>query len=380
MNSATTTVCMLTSAHAARDVRIYEKEANSLARAGYAVTIVVPNDRDEDLGGVQVCAVPRPQNRRQRMTTTLWQLYRKAAAVDAHIYHFHDPDLIPVGLLLKFSGKRVIYDVHEDVPRDILVKNWIALPLRKSVSAGAECAQVISALAFDGIVAATSTIASRFYRGRAVTVRNFPHTTGNGTSYSIPYASRANKAAYVGLINDLRGVHEMLASISTLPAGLRAQLILAGRCEPPELAKKLQSGSACERVDYQGWVPYEGIQPLLRESRLGLVVLHPSQAFLECQPLKLFEYMAAALPVVASDFPGWRDIVRETNCGLLVNPLDPQAIADAMMWIFAHPKEAQEMGQRGLAAVESTYNWKNQERILLDFYASLTNGSNPKRG
>jgi hypothetical protein len=113
------TVCMLTSVHSAFDVRIYEKEARSLTTAGFRVMIVAPHDKNEQKEGVEIIAVRRCGHRLQRITKGIWDVYRKAREIDAQVYHIHDPELIPVGILLKLTGNRVVYDVHEDVPRDI---------------------------------------------------------------------------------------------------------------------------------------------------------------------------------------------------------------------------------------------------------------------
>lgn len=127
-------ICILTSVHPVFDTRIFHKQAKTLAKAGYDVTLVVQHDRAETLKGVKILPLERPANRLSRMLKTTWQVWQKAIKQRAAIYHFHDPELIPVGLLLKLQGKKVIYDVHEDVPSQILTKHWIAKPLRKTIA------------------------------------------------------------------------------------------------------------------------------------------------------------------------------------------------------------------------------------------------------
>ena len=157
-----TKVCHLTSVHRPFDTRIFYKECRTLAQAGYEVVPVVTHDKNDVIDGVRIKGVPKPKNRRERMTKTVWQVYKAAVAENADIYHFHDPELIPVGIMLKLKGKKVIYDVHEDVPKQILTKYWIPSFLRRAASASASLFEKIGSKFFDGIVAATQTIADKF--------------------------------------------------------------------------------------------------------------------------------------------------------------------------------------------------------------------------
>ena len=107
------------------------------------------------------------------------------------------------------------------------------------------------------------------------------------------------------------------------------------------------------------------VAALLARASVGLVLFHPIRNYVNAQPNKMFEYMAAGLPVIASDFPLWWTIIKSTGCGLLADPLDPAAIAKAMVWVLRHPTEAAEMGQRGQRAVAEKYNWERQADRLI---------------
>jgi glycosyltransferase involved in cell wall biosynthesis len=367
-------VCMLSSVHSAFDVRIYEKEAKSLVAAGYEVAIVVPHEKDEEASNVQIKAVPRPQNRRRRMTRTIWEVYRRAEELGASVYHFHDPELIPVGLLLKLKGKRVVYDVHEDLPRDILDKDWISPALAKSVATAGAATELLGGLLFDGIIAATPTIAARFPQHKTIMIQNFPRLSSREAGNSRPRANRRHVAVFVGGLTRHRGAREMVLAMSKLPKSSNAKLVMAGEFDPPALEAELRALPGWLQVEYHGWQPRTKIDTLLSEARLGLVLFHPFQNYIDAQPNKLFEYMSAGIPVIASDFPAWRELISTVGCGVLVDPLDAQAIADAIQWMFDHAEEAEEMGKRGAAAVRSRYNWHNEERKLLELYARLING------
>ena len=186
-----------------------------------------------------------------------------------------------------------------------------------------------------------------------------------------PYARRGPVVAYVGLINEIRGTIEMVHAIADVCAHQEARLVLAGRFEPPAFGAQARALDGWRHVEYRGELSRARVVEMLAEARLGLVLFHPRPNHLESQPNKLFEYMAAGLPVVASSFPLWKEIVEGSRCGLVVDPLDPHATANAIRWLLAHPDEAEAMGARGRQAVQERFNWRREEATLLECYARL---------
>jgi glycosyltransferase involved in cell wall biosynthesis len=300
-----------------------------------------------------------------------WKVFARAIAQHGILYHFHDPELIPVGLVLRALGKRVVYDVHEDLPRQILSKYWIPPILRGVVAKTAALAEWVAGKAMSGIVAATPAIARRFPPHKTVVVQNFPLLFEFAHGEEAPYSSRPMLIAYVGGITAIRGAVEMVRAMEHLPEDPGARLVLAGTFSPPELEAEVRKLPGWRHVDFLGWQARSGVSHLLASSRVGLVLFHPEPNHLEAQPNKLFEYMAAGIPVVASNFPLWREIVEGEKCGLTVDPLDPKAIAEAIRWLLEHPEEAEEMGKRGRRAVVEKYNWEREAEKLLDLYRKL---------
>lgn len=366
-----TRVVHLTSVHPPFDTRIFIKECCSLALAGYEVVLVAVHEKDEVRDAVRIRSIPRPGNRIERMMFTAFRVLRAALRERGALYHFHDPELIPVGLILKLLGKRVVYDVHEDLPRQILSKFWIPFPLRKLTSLIASMVEWMAARIFDAIVTVTPHIAQRFPPRKTIIVRNYPIAGEFVESHSPPITERPFRIAYVGSIAEIRGIREMVTAVEKLPESLHPKLILGGRFESDALLREIQSYRGWERVDYRGWQNREQVAQILGSAWVGLVVLHPVINYLTALPVKMFEYMAAGLPVIASDFPVYREIVAGANCGLLVDPANPDAIADAILWLSQHPTEAQEMGQRGREAVLRQYNWDAEKEALLEVYRRL---------
>lgn len=369
-------VVHLTSVHKADDSRIFHKECKSLAAAGYRVTLVVPQDQTDQnqfLDGVEIWPVPKPRGRWERFFRTVPAVYRAARTLDADLYHFHDPELIPVGLLLRWRGKRVVYDVHEDLPSQILSKPWIPRWLRRPAAWLAAAVLERVPAQFHAILAATPAIAAKFPASRVTVrvVRNYPILSELSDTTPRPFAERELAVVYLGGISRTRGAVEMVRALEFIPDTMSIRLKLAGVYLPDSVRDELVKLPGWNRVDELGWLDRPHLVRLLQNVRAGLVVLHPEPNFVEALPIKLFEYMAAGIPVIASDFPLWREIITSSGCGVLVNPCDPHAIARAIIDIATNPEKAEEMGHRGREAVSKYYNWETEQKELLALYGQV---------
>jgi len=364
-------VCHLTSVHPPFDIRIFHKECKTLSQAGYQVVLIAPHDREEDVEGVRIRALPKAKNRFKRMTQTQLQLCKEAIRENADTFHLHDLELLPLGLFLKLHGKRIIYDVHEDYSQALLSREWIPFWLRRLVGQMVVGGEWLGGKFFDGVVAATPKIAKKFPTIKTTTVQNFPFLSQSTENLGIPYQQREKIVAYVGVVSPLRGAKEMVEAMALLPHRLGARLRIAGIFNPVALEVEARKLPGWDRIDFLGWQRHQEAMAMLGEARMGLVVFHPDPNHTEAQPNKLFEYMSAGIPVIASDFLLWRRVVEEIQCGLLVDPLNPKAIANAAQWLLEHPAEAEEMGKRGQKAIREHYNWDVEARKLLKFYERI---------
>lgn len=362
----------LTTVHPAFDVRIFFKEARTLAQRGYKVTLIAQHEKSKTIDGVNIVPLPKPKRRLSRIMFLQWLALYLAIRKKGDIYQLHDPELIIVGLILKLLGKKVIFDVHEDITKQILNKEWIPKNMRKIVSFGAGLAELLSAYTFDQIVVATPSIMRHYPGERTTLIQNFPILGELSGPCSLPYRKRPLQLAYIGGITELRGIKEMVRAMALLPKGMNARLVIAGSFEQESLEEEIRFYQGNESLDFLGWQDRESVSRILGRARAGLVIFHPIPNHMEAQPNKLFEYMSAGIPVIASDFPLWRKIIARERCGILVDPLDAHAIAEAIQWIFENPEEAEAMGLRGKEAVSRYYNWDVEAEKLLSLYASIS--------
>jgi len=367
-------IAHLTSAHPALDVRIFHKECRSLARAGYDVIAIGNHECNEIVDGVRFRGLGRSRNRIQRMTVKQLRMCREAFRAAADVYHIHDPDLLAVGILLRAARKRVIYDIHEDLPRTILSsKEYLPKPVRKPLMWIVERAEKAAAQYMSGLITATPGLADRFrtIHSNTVVVSNFVIVDEFAPSTHLDWKKRLSAVTYYGGISEQRGIREMLAAMDLLPRALGAKLELGGWFYEKALQDDLEARPQWRHVNWHGELNRTDVVSVLSRVRVGLLVLHPDKAYVASQPTKLFEYMAAGIPVVASDFPLWRNIIQNAGCGLLVDPFDTHSIAAAIERLMTNDSEAQAMGMRGRKVVEERFNWTNEEQTLLSFYSSL---------
>ncbi len=371
----------ITTVHPALDIRIFQKQCRSLAKTGHDVTIIAPRDtqRIERIEGVTIHALPKPRNRRQRMLRTTRLALRAALAMDADLYHLHDPELLPIARRLRRRGHKkirpVVFDMHENLPKDLLTKTWLPAPLRRPASHAASLAQRVLLPRLAVVLAEESYAADYPWLGDPTVVRNMPLVDELLSISDSQSESPTPTLGYMGSISPERGSTITLQALGILRAqGLRCGLELIG-----PLANHSHAVELCEqaerlgldRVNITGWLPAQEAWRQIAGCRVGLALLQNRPNFVRSFPTKMFEYMAMGLPVLVSDFPLYRQVVESTGCGLCVDPGSPRAIAAALGRLLENPQEAQAMGRRGRRAVVGRYRWDEEAKKLLALYDRL---------
>ena len=367
-------VAHLSSVHTRYDIRIFVKECRSLAEHGYDVHLYIADGKgDEIRDGITIHDIGKSSGRFQRMLQKPWQLWKAVRRNRETLIHFHDPELIPIALLLHWRGVRVIYDAHEDVPRQILSKHWISTPLRKLVAIAFEWLENFAARRFDKVVTATPHIATRFKSigAQSLNINNYPvlgelTPPANRPAPTSDHLSRT--ICYIGGISRIRCAIEMIAA---LPLA-QTRLILAGPFQDQELEAEMRAMPGWAYVEYAGIVDRAGVRSILARSKIGMVLFQPLPNHVDALPNKMFEYMSAGVPILASDFPLWQQIMKESGAGRFTSPSDPFSIAQALNEMLNDPAQLEKMGSAGRASVQDKYNWPKEELKLLSLYKELT--------
>lgn len=366
----------LTSVHKRYDIRIFLKQCVTLANAGYDVYLVVADGLgDEVKDGVNILDVGCNNNGRvSRMINTTKEVYVRALELEADLYQFHDPELIPSGLKLKHKTNAVvIFDSHENYADDIKDKPYLNFVMRKVVSTVYSLLEIVMIKRLSAVIAATPSICKHFKSRNALCldINNFPFEN-EFEPLQNPVNSKYS-AVYIGSASKVRGLEELVDSF-TINKDL--SLAIAGTFSEADFENKLKTSPGWANVDFLGMLSRESIRDLLSQSTVAIVTFLPAPNHIESQPNKMFEYMSAGLPIVCSDFSLWKEIIEDNNCGICVNPESPEKIAEAILYLNENKDKAEEMGRNGRKAILEKYNWATEAKKLLSFYSLLLDQSN----
>ncbi len=366
-------VLQLSTVHPWDDNRICRKICMSLAEGGFHVMLMAREANSEDSvppDDVELHLLPSPKNRifRGLMSLGIW---RRVMKLHPSVIHYHDPELIPAALLLSLLGYKTIYDVHEDYPENIRIKQWVPRVIRRPLSHLMGLLEKAAGHSSEAVFAVTDQIGRRFPRDRTLQLRNYPKLAEVEAGSKKPISSpRDPPIIFVGGLTDVRGIREMVKGLN-LAEHPERRLVMMGSAKDKSLHDWLGRQERQGVLSLRGWCTREEVVEAMAGARCGMLPYLPTRPHVDALPTKLFEYMGAGLPVIASDFPLWRGIIHDQKCGLLVDPTNASEIAKAIDWIYRHPEEARIMGENGRRAIHANLNWDSEARKLLQVYDEL---------
>jgi len=371
-------VCMISTQHSPFDSRVFHKEAKSLLRAGFGVTVIGKNNVEIDLisEGINVIGIERIS-----FFKILKKLYKTARDIDADIYHCHEPESLLVLICLKLiKGKKVIYDVHEYYPdviplANLKIKFFLIFMMYIFEPLFCKCA--------DAIIATDDEICKRYkkFNSNVYTVFNFPSkeifkSTDIYNPELVMKYEKKSLLIYVGGMYKERGILELIKAVHKVSEVYPSiKLLLLGTFSTKEFEEEcteyINSNNLNDMIEFLGFIPHQDIPDYINASDIGIVLLKPIPKFLKNIPIKQFEYMACGKPVIGSRLPPIENFVGKEGAGILVDPNDIDEISEAIIYLLDHPKSRDEMGGRGKKAIERKYNWDRMENILIGIYSEI---------
>jgi glycosyltransferase involved in cell wall biosynthesis len=374
--------CHFTVAHSSLKSRSYHRLCLPLSLNGCEVKYVSPAVIEGLRGRVEFVKL-RPT----KSAVTAWlshiSLLRPLLRQRADIYHFQDPQLIPLALLLKLAfGKRVIYDAYEDFPSMAEHKSSWPRPIRRLAATLIRAAESAAVRNFDAALTAdpfTLRRLSRYGRSRKLVFYNFP----NLDFFPPPRANQSQKRfdlVYRGGLSERAGTYVLLDAIQRLVKLNRPMRVLfIGYADNAAAEQHVRARIAdlglTAHIELRGRIPHDDMAAALAEARVGISPLQDVPKFRLNIPVKIFEYWACGLPVIASDLPPSATFVRNSDAGLLFPPGDSSALACAIGRLLDHPSYAETMGKRGRAIVEQRLNNSGEILRLISLCRDLLGGA-----
>lgn len=364
----------LTSAHPRYDTRIFVKECISLSKIeNYEVYLIVADGLGNEIKeGVHFYDVGKSNGRLDRIFKTTKKIFSMAIELNANIYHLHDPELLPIGLKLKKRGEQVIFDIHENISKQIKSKDYINPFIRWSLSFIYAQYEKKVLKRMDRLILAEDSYTEYYSKisNKITVILNMPDVNML-KEFQVENRDK-NGLFYIGGISNLRGLDVTIEAIKLLKDKIPDIYMHYVGNTYDNILDTIDIEVIENHIKFYGAMPLlEGLK-LSKNAKIGLSILKPIENYTTSYSTKIFEYMALELPVITSNFELYKNVVEKYNCGLCVDPLNVNEIADGIKYIIENPKIAKEMGKNGKKIVFEKFNWKNEERKLHNLYKEVS--------
>ncbi|MCW9044078.1 MAG: glycosyltransferase [Pseudopelagicola sp.] len=334
-------------------------------------------DAQDDRSSLRIVDMgARPRGRIARMLKGNWRAFRAVRSAAPSIAQFHDPELIPAGLLLTLTGVRVIYDIHEDVPKQVLSKAYIRpAALRRVISGVVRRVERFAVNRFAAAVVAVESIGKRFPKEKVLLIRNFPRADLMTRSRQPADPDKRFVINYAGSLTRLRGIPDLVAAMEHLPD--HAELQLLGNWHPATLEEECRALPGWSKCQFLGRVPHDEVVQHMQDAHLGVQLTHDIPNHTGGLATKVFEYLFLGVPVLMSDTAEKRHIYDDLVS--YAEPANPSAIAAAIREIMANYEPLRARTENNTPRVRATYSWEAEAARLGDTYDKLLSGKKSPR-
>jgi len=365
-------ICVVSPVHNSNDVRVFHKISLSLKDNGYNVVLFCKNNgKDEFKNGVNIKTIP--ELGKYMRFLYLFVLLFKLFLEKSDVYHFNNPDTLPLALLMKKMGYRVVYDTHEDFSQRILVRDWIPIKARDfiaSIVVGMEKKLCISA---DGFFVTQKELLNKYHK--AVLLLNPPiidiDFVKKVKAESIDSVKNKPMLIYVGhTISQARGIEQLINALEIANKKVRVGLWLIGEIDDTYL-KKIASMNGFKYVQYLGYMDYIKAMSYVNNADIGIAAILDVADHKNTSANKLYEYMLFGIPFIGTNFPKWQKELENIRAGYFINPLDVKNYSELIVKMISQKEFSKEMGNEGKKYIQENFNWKIESEKLLSVYREI---------
>ena len=368
----------LTSVHNWNDDRIFHKECKTLSNQGYDVVLIAVADKEMTVDGIRIIPLPRIGNKIKRMFVNSFLIMKQSIKVNGNIYHFHDPELVFIGLILRVIGKHVIYDIHENIVEVIKGRSYWSNNIKKWLPTLAGMIEKWASQFFH-LVIAGNFLDERYPNAtKLLNYSNLIKTEFNNEK-KLTIDQGKKGLVYTGFVTERRGALIYADIAKNMP---EVPLHLIGEVRPLELLERLTKIAGANTnliIDGKG----NFVDPIRKDNLVrngnwfaALCIFPYSIQYLNTEPTKFFDYMSYGIPIVCSNFPVWKDFIEKEQCGLTVDPGDIDDIRDKINYLSNNIEAGIKMGENGRKAVNEKYNWNNESKKLIELYNNIYSSNN----
>ncbi len=356
-------ICHLSTVHCSDELRVFQKQCVSLAAEGIEVTFIAPSETDYVEKGVNIIGIRPNCSKFSRLFVQPFRVLRNALKVDADIYQFHDFELWPIGIVLRLLGHKVIADIHEDVPGQLMQREWVPNIIRRPLSLFAQWFENLCAKNVSGIITADDVLANRFItlNANVQAIKNYPlavilpETESNSDRFLVSSLGGAFKERCAEIVI---GASRQLAHVDfEIAGGLSANY------------QDLNWESTNCR--YLGYISSQKVLEQYSKSDVLIVMFNDAPNHQSIKSNRFFEAMYAGKPVIVSNLPKWKKFIDDYQCGLYVDLSCPQELSTAISTLEGDQVLAKRMGDNGKKAVDEYFSWSSQVPKLLKMYHKI---------
>ncbi|MFW5804272.1 MAG: glycosyltransferase family 4 protein [bacterium] len=391
MSTAPLKICMISDMHDAFDDRIYHKQALSMKKKGYEVThIAVGKEHKEFISddGIKIITIPRKVFCSHFLLNKLYKIlfnkdvfkkmFKYAEKEAADIYHIHDYKVLDIGLKLKrrFKNTKIIYDVHDPLPINILERPYGKF--KKLHSYYVALKEKKASKKYDYIITTEENLAEYF---RNFGIRNisiiYNFTTLNTEQEYIPMHMRKYDFFYCGLISENRGIFNIIDAIEDIKKQRETvSLLIVGPIHTPGLETEIytiiQKKNLESNIVIKPAVSYDEIGNYYKQCKIGFGIFLPLPTYHIILQIKIFEYMIYGLPIIGSNFGHIANYIKKDHAGILVNPTDSHDIGKNALELLSNNELLETYSKNGFEAAHKKYRWEYMETKLDTLYKEIT--------